>query len=59
LVCDDIADTGETLKRFKGFDTLTWVVKPRSVIKPNSSFLEVEDDEWVVFPWESAKRVER
>jgi hypoxanthine phosphoribosyltransferase len=52
LICDDVADTGNTLKRFKDYTTLTWIMKKSSAVKPSYFYKLVDDDVWVVFPWE-------
>jgi hypoxanthine phosphoribosyltransferase len=54
LIVDDIADTGKTLAELKeyNFQTATLYYKSRSIIKPTFIGEEVENDEWVVFPWE-------
>jgi len=67
LVVDDISDRGETLgyvKRqlckpthmpwtYKNIHTCTICVKPKTDFLPTWHAVDVEDDEWVIFPWES------
>lgn len=67
LVVDDISDRGETLgyvKRqlckpsirpwtYKNIHTCTLCVKPRTDFSPTWHAVDVDDDEWVIFPWES------
>ena len=53
LIIDDIADSGETLKKWQGYTTATLVYKPHtSIIKPDIFASEHAGDEWIVFPWE-------
>ncbi|RLI65934.1 MAG: hypothetical protein DRO67_01890 [Candidatus Asgardarchaeum californiense] len=60
LVVDDIADTGTTLDTIASylqnnnieFDTLTLFYKKRSIHKPSFYLHKVEDDRWIIFPWE-------
>ena len=67
LVVDDIADTGVTLSQVADFldktqyglnknieiDTATVYAKPQSKFKPTYVAEELDDNEWVVFPWEA------
>jgi len=60
LICDDIADSGQTLEfladkistypQIKKFTTVTLYYKAHSVFIPD--FYVIETDKWVVFPWE-------
>ena len=54
LICDDVIDTGETMKAVKKMypnsKILTLHYKPHSLIKPDY-FMEATAD-WVVYPWE-------
>jgi len=60
LICDDIADSGKTLKflqdkicnnpKLTKITTATLYYKETSVIRPDY-FVEVTD-RWIVFPWE-------
>ncbi len=55
LIVDDVADTGQTLKRLKliysiDFITATLHYKTRSTIKPD--FFVEETNSWVCYPWE-------
>lgn len=60
LICDEIADTGKTLRiivdHFKllGVDikTATLLYKERSIVKPDFYAKETPNDTWIVFPWE-------
>jgi len=68
LIVDDLADTGLTLREVKEMDTIinweredksdcwlyaTLYFKPKTTIKPNFTVKEFNNDEWIVFPWES------
>ena len=67
LVVDDISDRGATLGfvkkqlckpealpyEHKNINTCTICVKPRSNFLPTWTGINVEDDEWVIFPWEA------
>jgi len=55
LIVDDVADTGQTLKRLKLVYSIDFIIatlhyKSRSVIKPN--FFVEENNTWIVYPWE-------
>lgn len=61
LLVDDIADTGhsfnialDVLKKqdYNDITTCSLFYKPHSTYKPDHYSLQVEDSEWVVFPWE-------
>jgi hypothetical protein len=60
LLVDDIVDSGETLKSIKDIlevwnkkvITLVLCAKPHSIIKPDYSYLNIDNDFWVNFPWE-------
>lgn len=55
LLVDDISDSGETLKKILSqvtVDIATMYFKKESIVKP-TYFLEViEQQTWIVFPWE-------
>lgn len=64
LIVDDIADSGESLAfamqrvrsscpGAKSIDTATIHYKPKSVVEPTFIAKKIEDDIWVVYPWES------
>ena len=56
LVVDDIADTGETLKKFNEFDygiTATIYYHEQSIVEPDIWVYE-KRDKWIQFPWENA-----
>lgn len=60
LIVDDVADTGETLKKLKSVYSIDFICatlhyKPRSVIKPN--FFVEETTDWIVYPWEKLDEV--
>lgn len=59
LLCDDVADTGKSLKvaadylRSKGVSELkisTLHLKPKSIVRPN--YYVSETDAWIIYPWE-------
>lgn len=58
LLVDDIADSGVTLYTVKEWlkghkvTTVTLFYKPRSVITPDMFVRKVDNNTWVVFPWE-------
>ena len=56
LIVDDIADTGETLNRFKAeiydyADIATIHYHKQSIVEP-SFWVEEKGDDWIVYPWE-------
>lgn len=62
LVVDDIADSGDSLvncitylkhvTKAENIKTCALFTKPRSKHKPIYSFDEVDNESWVVYPWE-------
>ena len=52
LLVDDVADTGETLKKFKstGYTKASLVIKPWA--DPQPDIVAHWTTDWVVFPWE-------
>jgi hypoxanthine phosphoribosyltransferase len=54
LIVDDICDTGETLKRYEidKCPTLTIHYKRSAIIEPTYWCMPVEEDQWIVYPWE-------
>ena len=66
LIVDDLVDTGLTLKQIKQYNNIinyeqpekNWVFatlysKPKSSFKPDHTVREFNNDEWIVFPWET------
>lgn len=55
LVIDDIADSGNTLSLLQGhgFLTATLAKRHNSSYTPTYVGEDVQDDHWLVFPWES------
>ena len=55
LLVDDIADSGKTLKEYMSgrefAQIYTICYKEKSIIQPWYN-LEVEENDWIVFPWE-------
>ena len=56
LVIDDIADSGNTLAQIKRHNFLTATLARRysSEFNPLYVGVDINDDHWLVFPWESA-----
>ena len=54
LVIDDIADSGNTLAQIErhNFITATLAVRYNSLYTPTYVGTTIEDDHWMVFPWE-------
>lgn len=52
LICDDINDTGTTLKKYTDGNIAVIFSKEQSRVKEQFKYLTVPDTEWVVFPWE-------
>lgn len=53
LLVDDICDSGHTLKMHHPFFTLVSLhYKAKAVIEPDFWYKLVDDEEWVVYPWE-------
>jgi hypoxanthine phosphoribosyltransferase len=57
LIVDDISHTGETLQQFEGYPTATLFYRPESSVKPKHFVHEVEEEYWVVFPYEKENEV--
>ena len=68
LIVDDLSDTGLTLREIKQMDNIInqeredkedcWVYstlyyKPKTVLAPDYTVREFNNDEWIVFPWEN------
>ena len=66
LIVDDLVDTGLTLKQILQYNNIinhnqpekNWIFatlynKPRSIFKPDHTVREFDNDEWIVFPWET------
>lgn len=52
LIVDDIADTGQTLKKFSGKNFIaTPFYHKQSIVVPNI-WLREKKDQWIIFPWE-------
>jgi len=56
LLVDDVCDSGRTIQQLLELRSncivATLFKKPRSIIEPNIYLEEVNDDTWLVFPWE-------
>ena len=57
LIADDVADTGETLKWFEGFDRATIYYKPRSIVKPTYFVEKCLNSDWIVYPYEKIEEI--
>ena len=58
LICDDLADSGETLTNITNkldcdFKIATLFVKPRSILIPDFYIGQTANDIWIRFPWET------
>jgi len=59
-IIDDIADTGDTLRELKGAQKLVWVLRPQSMLSCHSALkLALNDDRWVLFPWEKEANADK
>ena len=59
-IIDDIADTGKTLRELKGAQKLVWVLRPMSMLNCHSALkLALNDDRWVLFPWEQEANADK
>jgi hypothetical protein len=52
LVVDDIADSGETLLQYKGYQTGVLHYKMQSEHIPTYYTEETPNEAWIVYPWE-------
>lgn len=54
LVCDDVSDSGNTLKPYKdsGYTLATLFSKISTTIVPDHFAVHAADDMWLTFPWE-------
>jgi len=61
LIVDDLVDTGKTLKDLQfgeeHFNTAVVYYKPRSVVIPTYFVKQVENSDWIVFPYEKPDEV--
>ena len=55
IICDEIADTGRTLRPLKkaGYFIVTIHKHSQSITEPNIWLREKPDHTWVVYPWEA------
>lgn len=54
LLVDDICDTGNTIKKYHGYDTATIYFKPEvSKYEPTYNAETVRKDTWIMFPYET------
>ena len=61
LIVDDISDSGKTLLKIPnilGMRTLTLFCKEKTSFQPKKWLNTVEENEWLVFPWESNEKEE-
>lgn len=52
LIVDDIADTGETLNKYKNSLTAVLHYKFQSEHIPTYYASETNDEDWIIYPWE-------
>ena len=53
LIVDDICDSGETLKKWKGYTTAVLHHKPHtSCFTPTIYASLHKEDTWIIYPWE-------
>lgn len=54
LICDDVSDSGNTLKSYEqsGYTTATLFYKTATTVKPTFSVVHAADEMWLTFPWE-------
>jgi hypoxanthine phosphoribosyltransferase len=52
LIVDDIADSGETLNQYGGYQTAVLHYKMQSEHIPTYYAEEVDNEEWIVYPFE-------
>jgi hypoxanthine phosphoribosyltransferase len=57
LIVDDLTDTGRTLDDYLNYDCAVLYKKPRSTVKPKFFVEEMEDDIWLVFPYEKIDEI--
>lgn len=60
LIVDDISDSGRTMKYFreKNFDIATIYLRYNSMTVPRFHALNIDNDDWLLFPWETADTTE-
>lgn len=61
LIVDDLSDTGDTLLKIPNigkYTTLTLFCKEKTKYQPTKWFNTIEEDEWLVLPWESEEKEE-
>ena len=51
LICDDISDTGRTLRKYKDKFIVTIYYHKQSIVKPDIWIYE-KKTRWIQFPWE-------
>ena len=59
IIVDDISDTGKTLSTYpySQYDTATIHYKPRSMRIPNYYVEEINNDIWIVYPYEKIEEI--
>ncbi len=71
LIVDDVSDTGQTLNKITSrllamadsTPTLNWTTcclffKPKTMFRPDIFSRQVDDDVWIIFPWEDPSKTE-
>lgn len=61
LIVDDINDTGKTLSglKEKGYDTAVLVTRHTSPLSTTFTGGIIENDKWVIMPWECPERAKK
>lgn len=55
LICDDINDTGTTLKKYVEGNIAVIHSKESSRVKPEWYAISAKENEWIIYPWETVK----
>jgi len=59
-ICDDISDSGETFNsvfEIENHFTVSLCMKPKTSFIPNFFCKTVDNDTWIVFPWENHDKI--
>ena len=60
IVVDDITDTGKTLEYYIQFKYKTYTIHWKSPARKPTAFIrEVNDNEWIVYPWEDKTKAKQ
>ncbi len=60
LIVDDISDSGRTMQYFKdkNFDIATLYLRYNSMTVPKYHAYNIDNDDWLLFPWETSDTTE-